>query len=320
LGFLGAIVLIVIVEFGIVHFRCDTPTPATISWRLSGRAAAHEAVGCDVLIFGDSLVKHGLNAREFQKASGLKTYNLSVCACQAPANVVLLRRALKAGAKPRAVILEAAPDLMAGDLVANVRNWPELLDPLEAFTLAWRVHDAELGGRILLAKALPSYRARLEIRKLIVPPRGVDLHSRSEALRLADHWTAERGSNVAGNHGAFDGTVTEADHQTLLSDRFWCNRNNRHSLTAFLDEAKAQGISVYWLLPPVSPAVQARRDSSGAEAKHLSFVESLTSRYPNVTILNFQHAGFAATDFVDPRHMTGDAAIRLTRQVARLVK
>jgi hypothetical protein len=320
LGLLGAVVLIAVVEFGIVRFRWDTPTPATISWRLSGQAARREAVDCDVLIFGDSLVKHGINAREFQKATGRKAYNLSVCACQSPANVVLLRRALRAGAKPRAVILEAAPDLMAGKPVANVRNWPELLDPLEAFDLAWRVHDAELGGRILLAEALASYRARLEIRKLIVPPQGFDLHSRSEALRLAAHWKAERGSNVAGAHGAFDGTVTEADHQTLLSDRFWCDRNNRYHLTTFLDEAKSHEIPVYWLLPPVSPAVQARRDSSGAEAKHLAFVESLTSRYPNVTILNFQHAGFTATDFVDPRHMTGAAAKRLTRQVAKLVK
>jgi len=320
LGLLGALVLIAVVETGIVRFQCDTPTPATMSWRLSGQAATREAVGCDVLIFGDSLVKHGLNVREFQRISGLKAYNLSVCACQSPANVVLLRRALNAGAKPKAVILEAAPDLMAGKPVANARNWPELLSPLEALTLACRVRDAELGGRILLAQALPSYRARLEIRKLIVPPKGFDLLSRSESLRLAAHWTAERGSNVAGGHGAFDGTVTEEEQKTLLSDRFWCDRNNRRHLTAFLDEARARRIAVYWLLPPVSPAVQTRRDASGAEAKHLAFVEGLTSRYPNVTILNFQHAGFSATDFVDPRHMTGDAAIRLTRQVAERVK
>jgi hypothetical protein len=312
--------LIVAIETCIVQFRWDTPTPATISWRLSGLAAKNEAVGCDVLIFGDSLVKHGLNARVFQDETGLKTYNLSVCACQSPANVVLLKRALNAGAKPKAVILEAAPDLMAGKPTTNVRNWPELLDPIEAVALSWRTHDAELAGRILLAEALPSYRARLEIRKLIVPPKEFDLHSRTEALRLADHWTAERGSNVAGDHGTFDGTVTEAEQKTLLSDKFWCDRNNRHHLTAFLDEAKAHGIPVYWLLPPVSPAVQERRDSSGAEAKHLAFVESLTKPYPSARILNFQHAGFGATDFVDPRHMTGDAAKRLTRKVAAVVR
>jgi len=311
--------MIVLVEACIVGCGRDTPTPPTMSWRLSGDAARHEAVDCDVLVFGDSLVKHGLNAREFQEATGLKTYNLSVCACQSPANLVLLKRALAAGAKPRALILEAAPDLMAGKPVANVRNWPELLDPAEAVALAWNTHDAELCGRILLAEALPSYRARLEIRKQIVPPAGFDPLSRSESLRLAAHWTAERGSNVAGDHGAFDGRVTEADHQTLLSEKFWCDRINRRHLTGFLALAHSRGIPVFWLLPPVSPAVQARRDDSGAEAKHLAFVRSWTTPYPNGQILNFQHDGFIAIDFVDPRHMTGDAAKRLTRKIAERV-
>lgn len=318
-GLVGSIALIVLIEANIVRFKHDTPTPATMSWRLSEAAARHEAVDCDVLVFGDSLIKHGLNARVFQESTGLKTYNLSVCACQAPANVVLLNRALDAGAKPRAVILEAAPDLMAGKPLANVRNWPELLEPSEAVALAWKTHDATLCGRILLAEALPSYRARLEIRKLLSPPPGFDPHSKRESLRLAEHWTSERGSNVAGEHGAFDGHVTEEDHRTLLSDRFWCDRNNRGHLSAFLDAARARQIPVFWVLPPVSPAVQARRDASGAEAKHLAFVESLTRPYPDVRILNFQHAGFESTDFVDPRHMTGDASKRLTRQIAAIV-
>jgi hypothetical protein len=84
--------------------------------------------------------------------------------------------------------------------------------------------------------------------------------------------------------------------------------------------AQAHGIPVFWLLPPLSPALQSLRDQSGSEARYEQFVRSFMARYPRqLTVLDVRRAGFPASFFIDETHLNHAGAIALSRAVAKAV-
>src|SRR5947199_7563 len=82
-----------------------------------------------------------------------------------PASFFLLRRALDAGARPRAIVADfAALMLKDDDNPPKPLNYPELATLRDCLDLAWASRDASFFGSLALGKLLPSYRWRFEIR------------------------------------------------------------------------------------------------------------------------------------------------------------
>ena len=112
-GLVGMISLMTIVEGYIGRNDLDFRHPWGWDWKQTVRAIGREARGCEVLCFGDSLVKYGVVPRVLEARLGRRAYNLAVANGQAPTAYFLLRRALEAGARPAAVLIDG--ELLADD-------------------------------------------------------------------------------------------------------------------------------------------------------------------------------------------------------------
>jgi hypothetical protein len=77
---------------------------------------------------------------------------------------------------------------------------------------------------------------------------------------------------------------------------------------------------VYWLLPPVTPQLQARRERAGAEAGFLQFVRAMQASAAHVTVLDARHSGYDHRLFVDATHLDGQGAQALSRDVADVLR
>ena len=190
-GLAGAAVLVVVLELVVFRAGDDPASFITANWRESGRAAASEsmAVGGEVLCLGDSQVKCGLLPRVLQGRLGLTAYNLALIGGQAPSSYYLLARALKAGARPRAIVVDFTPSLLASDLRINTGMWPELLGLGECVDLILTTRDIHIAGPLLVRAVLPSLRRRDEVRA------GVQGHGegREKARAYLRNWRLNAG-------------------------------------------------------------------------------------------------------------------------------
>jgi hypothetical protein len=320
-GLLGMLGLIVALETAVARRGLDFMATSTSSWVLSARAAEAEAPGRRVLCLGDSLVKHGVLPRLVEDRTGRATYNLSVCAAQSPATYFLLRRALTAGARPEAVVVDFMPDLLAGSPRFSMRSWQEVITLGEALDLAWAARDADFLAEVLLGRLVPTVRSRFEVRAAVrAALRGEDASPRTLTQLHWRNWGRNLGAQVTPKNPAFTGDVPDEMHRRLASHRWWCHRLNASYIRRFLALAKARGICVYWLLPPVSPAVQARREQTGADAGHTRFVRRMQAEFPGLVVLDGRHAGYDHALFVDAVHLDGQGATTLSLDVAEILR
>ena len=135
-GLLGMLGLMVVIENIVARDVLDFSDPVSLSWRLAARSARDEAPRCSVLCAGDSLVKHGLIPKVITARSGLASVNLAVARGPAPATFFLVRRALEAGARPAALVVDFKPNVLVGGPRYNVRYWQEILTFRESLDLA----------------------------------------------------------------------------------------------------------------------------------------------------------------------------------------
>jgi hypothetical protein len=313
--------LVAAVEMTVARHGLDFMATSTSSWVLSARAAAAEAPGRRVLCLGDSLVKHGLLPRLVADRTGRATYNLSACAAQPPLTYYLLRRALAAGARPGAVVVDFMPDLLAGGPRYSLRCWQEVIAPGEALELSWTARDGSFLAEAVLGRLVPSVRARREIRAALLAALRGEAASPRDLTRLHwRNWGQNLGAQFTPPNPAFTGEVPEDVHRSLGSHGWWCHRVNAAYVRRFLALARARGIRVYWLLPPVSPAIQARRDHTGADAGHTRFVRRVQEEFPGLVVLDARHAGYDHTLFVDAVHLDGRGATTLSLDVAEVLR
>src|SRR3954454_13511137 len=149
--------------------RYDTNLVA-LAWKHSGLAAGNRAPRCEILCFGDSVVKYGILPRVIEDRLGKKAFNLAVCCGPPAAHYFLLRRALDAGANPSALLVDFLPfHLYNGSNGPRycTRSWPELMSPSDYLDMAARTRDAELLASILVGRLLPSAKTRYELRNQI---------------------------------------------------------------------------------------------------------------------------------------------------------
>jgi hypothetical protein len=231
----------------------------------------------------------------------------------------MLRRALEAGARPRAVVIDYKPAMLAGRPRDFGRNWPELLNISECLELSWAARDATFFASATLAMLFPSVRARHDIRlNIALACQGRGSVFRADTLRYWRHWLVNQGGQVTAPNPDFSGEVSPEIQRRLMSHTFWCDRVNAKYVKKFLTLARDCGIKVFWLLPPVSPAVQREREKSGAEDGHLRFVRAAQKQYPELIVVDGRHSGYRNSVFIDPLHLDSRGACALSVELAEV--
>jgi hypothetical protein len=269
-----------------------------------------------VICLGDSQVKLGLNALEL----GVPAYNLAVHAGQPAASEALLRRALDAGARPRAVVLGFHPAVLAYEARTNIRQWPEVLGTWGCLGLAIEARDAHLAALGVLGSVFSSCKGRLEIRRdVLASLRGsVDPAVAVVARGRAERAT-HRGSVVAAPVSGFrDEPAPESPSGPASS---WTpRRENLAALRRLLALAQSRGIAVYWVTPALSPRERGRRERSGLNAAYDRLLGRLQEDFPTLVVLESSGLELGASVFVDPLHLDGRGALALTESVGRAMK
>jgi hypothetical protein len=321
LGLLGMIALVAVVETVVSLQPVRFLETASLSWRLAIEAIPREAEHCEVACLGDSLVKIGVIPEVVRDVSGRSTYNFAMAQAPAPATYFALRRLLDAGGKPSAIVVDFKPSLLAGGPKFSLRHWQTVLNAREVCELAVDTKNPALLIEIGLGRMLPSYRDRDQIREAVVAGLRGEVARNDETNRMAlRNWTLNQGAHVNSLQGHFSGEVSPEIHKKLLSDAWKPHRVNVVYVDRILSLAEANRISVYWLIPPLSPELQERRLSSGVEAAYDAFVRSTQAKHPTVTVIDGRSSGYEVSTFADHTHLNGRGSIALSHDLAVLLK
>ena len=311
--------LVAAVEAGLEARRPDLVGPWAEGWRSSARAAEAKAPGSDVLCFGDSLVKYGVLPKVIQARTGLRAYNLATSGGTIPSAFFLLRRALDADARPKAVVVDFAALMDEDESRPRLMNYPDLATFRDCLDLAWARRDAGFFGSLALSKVLPSYHFRFEIRSRILA--SIDGRCASERASVVSHnkvWARE-----AGAQPTEPGRNRHPQERLLIetaSPAAWaCDPTGRAYLERFLDLAGSRGIAVYWLLPPLSPEVHARRAERGSDALYDRFARAILARHPDTVVLDARASGYDDSVHVDHLHLDRRGASVLSADVAAIL-
>ncbi len=255
-GLLGAVALIAIAEW-VGFARLDRPISfGAASWRDARGNAEREARGADLLCFGDSQIKCGLLPSVLERRHGWKAFNLAVVGGQAPSSYYLFERALRAGARPKAVIVGYYPALLGCDLRLNAGMWSELLDARESLDLLVCSRDAKLAAPLLSRAMLPSLRRRVEVRAALnAAILGVVDPQREEARAYRRNWKVNAGAHALGTVKDYD----SAARPELGGERWKCKPENARYVRRFLALARRYHVAVFWLLPTNAPTLSAAR-------------------------------------------------------------
>ena len=321
IGLFGAFALILMVESAVISAGPRFLDPVAYCWSLAEADARLRAPGCEVLLVGDSLVKHGLAPRVLSAVTHRPTWNLAVAAGPAPATEALLRRALDSGARPKAVVFDLKPGLLAGGPKFALRYWPQILSPSETLRLIRAARSTSFAAELIVTTALPTFRSRHEIRgDLSAALAGATGPLRDLNALGARHWSVNGGANLATPRADYSGDVTEADHKQFLSQWFAAHRVNAAAARRVAALACRQGSKAYLLLPPTVPKLMERRLATGTEAKYEAFVRSLQAEFPSLIVLDARASGYPPSAFVDQIHLSVTGALALSDDVAQVLR
>lgn len=326
-GLIGALALIVVCERGIARSDLALVGLDALEWSAARRDARQVAPRAGLLCFGDSQVKSGVLAPILAERTGAVVHDLAVVAGQAPSSYFLLRQALAAGARPRAVIVDFKPHLLANDAWSNIGRWPAILGARDLIDLAWTTRDPALFAALVMSRMVPSVRQRAGLRSYanhwLV---GAQHKPALDALTLHRNLRRNGGSNV---HAVESKSEHENDEdrksgpdkiiETLKWASWSCHPANRPYLKRFLDLTAARGIPVFWLLAPQHPSVQHERDQRGAETAYLQLIRDFQASYPHLSVIDARHSHYPGTVFRDPLHLDRRGAEVLSADLAAAI-
>jgi hypothetical protein len=325
-GLIGTIGLILGVEKAVAWYDADLTGTVALNWRHARYAAVSRAPGCEILCLGSSMVKLGIGARIIGAETGKPTYNLAMSAASLPANYFVLRRALKAGARPRAVLIDCLDNgTEPFQLHNNLRNYPELLNRRETFDIAWHTGDTDFLAMMLLSRWLPSLKTRFEIRNnALAALRGVSASLKTEGFLARRNWEANGGTSVMPRNLEFEAihrdesvqTVSQAPARAGGATRLLSGTYTQR----FLDLTAAHGIRVYYVLPPLPPHTQKDWIRSGADQKRVNDASEFQAHYPDLVVLDARCSGYPVTAFIDDVHLNATGASVLSGDVAAIMK
>ena len=320
-GLLGMLALVILIESALSIGGKFTNDSAE-TWRIKQSQTGREALTSDVLFFGDSLVEYGLVPKVFEERLNRRSFNLAVPAGTPETSYFLLRQAIDSGARPSRVVVNFMPFQLAPPPYLDeirIRLWPELAGMRDVFDLAWSKRKPDVATTIWMAQILTSYRARTEIRASIVAA----LQGRSmvgdETRVFVTRWNlrSNRGALVVPDMMRVADTFGRHLPQLETTER---QPRAVAFVTRFLQLAVTHGITVYWLIPPISPEYQAGCDEVGSTDDYSRFVRFVQSKYPNVVAIDARHAGYTPDLFADGMHLTRRGATALSESVAAVME
>lgn len=319
LGLLGALSLILGVEWFIARHKLDTMDGSLWSYEHCRQIAAGKVRDCGVLAFGDSLMKLGIAPKVIQDRTGLPGYNFAIPGSQAPASYFLLREALASGARPRAVLVDFFPCLLASDPWTNITNWPIVASYRDCLDMAWTGGDSRLFAALAVRKTLPSVRCRESIRAAIVEAlKGFGGFSRSGIQVALRNWEVNRGLGI--ENFRHDPNIPLDHWVAELFQPIRCTPLNRLYIDRFMELAARHDIAVFLVLPPYMPTMQARVEQVGFDADHEVFVRSMLGRYPALNVLDARKANFEPFVFIDTHHLGYEGASTFSAEVGELLR
>ena len=256
------------------------------------------------------------------RAHGVARRNLAISGSQAPASYFLLKRALATGARPAAVVVDFFPPLLRVGPRHNLARWAMLLTPLEAARLAWWAGDADLFGPAVLGRLLPSLRSA----RACVRPSWPRWRARPTRASTTTSSSSETGAGTT----ALSSCAPDPGGRTLggparrPSARFFpawdCHPANARAIEAFLALAASADVPVYWVLPPLWPAIHERLARTGFDAGHEAFVRSWQSRFPNLVVLDGRGELTDPLAFMDVNHVSAAGAYALSVGIGDALK
>ncbi|WP_435010141.1 hypothetical protein P12x_001370 [Tundrisphaera lichenicola] len=320
LGFLGMVVLVGLAETVIASHPLRFCETASLSWRLAFEAIPREGANCEIACLGDSLVKIGVIPEVIRAKTGKSSYNFAMAQAPAPATYFLLRRLLESGGHPSTIVVDFKPSILTGSPKLSLRPWQEVLTLRESLELGRDSGKETLAIEILLGRALASMRYRLEIREAIVAAFRGNPGPTEQTNRLAlRNWGTNRGAHLNSPRTGFDGQVSDELHGKLRSDDWRCHKLNALYIKKLFALAESRGIEVFWVMPPLAPALQARRERSGSDAAYVALARSMQARYPNLTLVDSRGAGYEDAVFADHTHLNGRGAMSFSHELAAIL-
>ena len=329
---LGLFGLVIAVE-GLVSGRNDALTRGDyLNWRYAKQQAASQGPRNEILCLGSSLVKMGVASRVIETETGRRTFNLATSNGCMPVSYFLLRRAVEAGARPTAVLvdcpqvpIEHPESYKQGlELENRWRYWPELLSVRDTLDLAYVSRDAHFLTTTLVSRLIPSYKVRFEARRFVLTSlRGEGESSSWESQFLRRNWRANRGTQILHPNPESEvkdrGVIVKTPPRPTLPS-WGVNRLEVIYARRFLDLATAHKIRVFWLIPPVSESQQELDNSSGKDDHHTRFVEQIHDYKDDVEVLDGRRSGYPAEAFWDTIHMNVIGAKVFSLEVASAVR
>jgi hypothetical protein len=118
---------------------------------------------------------------------------------------------------------------------------------------------------------------------------------------------------------AYRGEIRPDYDAMFLPEHWACDPLNATYIRRFLALCAQRGIRVYWLILPLAPELQARREAVGTDRVYEQFVARWQARYPNVTVVDGRHSGYEPSVFLDACHLDPQGAFVLSDDLARLL-
>lgn len=318
-GFLGVLPLFWAVEASVSRLDDSYLPVTTRSWKFAYAAAANEARGRDVLYLGDSQAKMGLLPAIVTRENGLSGYNLAALRGMPASSYAILKRALDSGARPKAIVVDFNPGLLQTPVRLNGFLWPRVLGPGDAWRLATTRVDLALTAHMIVGWLVPSWEARSGLNaSLIDALNGHESESARQAHEQGATWARNDGAQPVPQNPQFvDETTPDSAGR---EGRGWrCMPANAVFVDRLISLAESHGVRVYWVIPPVSPALQAKRYRVGLEKVYDQFAESVRRTHPGLTVIDGRGLGFGREYFVDPVHFSVVGAEDFSRRVARVI-
>jgi len=320
LGFVGMLGLLLVIEWTLNGHDLDFTAPWHWDWRTTGTLTSKKQAKADILLFGDSLMKFGVMPKVLADRSGRTAYNFALHTGQTSSSYFMLRRVLKAGNHPKAIVLDLTTHMFNHLPEYNVRLWPELLTPAECFDLGWSMGNLNFGTATLLARLVPSIKERHDIRVSLVDAlAGKPTSSwRYRIPMFRRNWKKNDGGQLMPDGPS--PPIDPVQWERSLYPAWTPSPVNVAYLNRFLKLAQAADVPVFWLLPPAQPALQARTEASGYDAAYTGFVRQVAGRFPGVTVVDARHSGFEPSEFNDGVHLTRYGALRLSAALGALLR
>jgi hypothetical protein len=176
-------------------------------------------------------------------------------------------------------------------------------------------------GELFAGWLLPSVRCRQAIRADLVnlvlrKPGG----TRYENSRLLPWWSKNRRDQAMHTQ---PGASRDLGHlkQVTFPASWSSDLGNDIYVDRFLDLAARHGATVYWILTPFSPQLQAECERSGFDARFVANVRAWQKRFPKLSVIDGHHAEYEPSAYYsDPAHLGRDGAFVFSVDVGEFLR